>query len=160
MQKMQKKALRELEGRLYDRRERLTETIRRRLRERDDSGGYRLPDVIDIAALASTQQLGMLVERAELGELQQIDDAISRIASGSYGICKECGEAIRKDRLKALPYATLCLKCKEIEEEEYEVVEQEATELESFSKAADLKDNETEVRPVMKKLKKGKYSHN
>ncbi|MCP4363677.1 MAG: TraR/DksA family transcriptional regulator, partial [Planctomycetes bacterium] len=144
--------------RLYDRRERLTETIRRRLRERDDSGGYRLPDVIDIAALASTQQLGMLVERAELGELQQIDDAISRIDSGSYGICKECGEAIRKDRLKALPYATLCLKCKEIEEE-YEVVKQEATELESFSEA-DLKENETKVRPVMKKLKKGKYSHN
>ncbi|MCP4365571.1 MAG: hypothetical protein GY800_09785, partial [Planctomycetes bacterium] len=61
MHKMQKKTLRELQGRLYDRRERLTETIRRRLRERDDSGGYRLPDVIDIAALASTQQLGMLV---------------------------------------------------------------------------------------------------
>lgn len=158
MHKIQKKVIKELQGRLYDRRERLTETIRRRLRERDDSGGYRLPDVIDIAALASTHQIGMLVDKAELGELQQIDDAISRIDSGSYGTCKECGGPIRKDRLKALPYATLCLKCKETEEE-YEVVKQEAMGLESFSKA-DLKDNETEVRPVMANLKKGKYSHN
>lgn len=158
MHKIQKKAIKELQSRLYDRRERLTETIRRRLRECDDSGGYRLPDVIDIAALASTNQVGMLVAKAELEELQQIDDALSRIDSGSYGTCKDCGDTIRKDRLKALPYATLCLKCKEIEEE-YGIGEQETTEFEYLSEA-DREESKTKVRRVRKELKEGKYSRN
>ncbi|MFQ5834874.1 MAG: TraR/DksA family transcriptional regulator [bacterium] len=117
MQRMPKKTLKELRTRLSARRNRLIKAIQRRLKECTDSGGYRLPDVIDIASLASVDRLGMLVAEAELKELKQIDDALARIESGSYGTCRRCGSSIRKDRLKALPYATLCVKCKEAEEE-------------------------------------------
>ncbi len=43
--------------------------------------------------------------------LQLIEQALQRIESGEYGACTECGEAIKHARLKALPYAALCIEC-------------------------------------------------
>jgi DnaK suppressor protein len=44
-------------------------------------------------------------------ELQAIEKAIDRIREGQYGVCAECGGMIPLARLRALPYATLCIKC-------------------------------------------------
>ncbi len=50
-------------------------------------------------------------------ELALIEDAISRIRDGTYGICLKCSNPIPLKRLKAIPYARYCIKCqKEIEE--------------------------------------------
>jgi DnaK suppressor protein len=43
--------------------------------------------------------------------LDQVTDALERFEEGTYGICKWCGSEIDPARLKALPYATLCLHC-------------------------------------------------
>jgi DnaK suppressor protein len=43
--------------------------------------------------------------------IEQIDDALNRINSGSYGRCKECGIEIDIARLKLLPTATRCARC-------------------------------------------------
>ena len=40
----------------------------------------------------------------------KIDRALSRMEAGTYGICSRCGKPIEKARLKALPYADLCIK--------------------------------------------------
>ena len=45
--------------------------------------------------------------------VQHINDAISRIKSGSYGICASCGVTIPNERLSALPYVTTCKSCAE-----------------------------------------------
>jgi DnaK suppressor protein len=42
--------------------------------------------------------------------LQKIDRALARMDEGTYGICSRCGKPIEKARLKALPYADLCIK--------------------------------------------------
>jgi DnaK suppressor protein len=44
--------------------------------------------------------------------IEQIDTAIAKIRAGTYGKCENCGTSIPKERLKALPYAALCVKCK------------------------------------------------
>lgn len=49
-------------------------------------------------------------------EVEKIKLAISRIDSGTYGICLKCGELIRKERLNALPYASYCINCAESSE--------------------------------------------
>lgn len=54
----------------------------------------------------------------ESEELRLIDVALEKITEGTYGICEECSENIEGPRLKALPYAVMCLKCKEAEEME------------------------------------------
>ena len=43
--------------------------------------------------------------------LEQISEALERIRQGSYGTCEECGTAIPKARLQALPYARHCVGC-------------------------------------------------
>jgi DnaK suppressor protein len=42
--------------------------------------------------------------------LQKIDRALGRMEEGTYGLCSRCGKPIEKARLKALPYADLCIK--------------------------------------------------
>jgi RNA polymerase-binding transcription factor DksA len=44
--------------------------------------------------------------------VEEIDLAIEKIRSGTYGVCDRCGKDIPKERLKALPYAALCVTCK------------------------------------------------
>ena len=49
---------------------------------------------------------------SEQDVLYEIDEAISRIDSKTYGRCEVCDSAIEKARLKALPFAKMCIKCK------------------------------------------------
>lgn len=44
-------------------------------------------------------------------EIAMIKQAIARIDSGHYGICEVCDEPIGKERLKAMPYSSMCIKC-------------------------------------------------
>ncbi len=44
--------------------------------------------------------------------VEEIDDALGRIADKSYGYCERCYQPIPKPRLRALPYARLCVACK------------------------------------------------
>lgn len=48
--------------------------------------------------------------------IEKIDHALERIEEGSYGLCERCGRPIEKARIKALPYATLCIRDKQSEE--------------------------------------------
>lgn len=47
---------------------------------------------------------------------EKIDHAIELMDQGAYGLCERCGKPIEKARIKALPYATLCIKDKQAEE--------------------------------------------
>jgi DnaK suppressor protein len=51
---------------------------------------------------------GGLEENAE-HLLVEIDAALGRIESGTYGICVVCGKPIGEERLEAVPWATLCI---------------------------------------------------
>jgi DnaK suppressor protein len=44
--------------------------------------------------------------------VDEIDRALAKIDAGTYGVCERCGKDIPKARLKALPYAALCVACK------------------------------------------------
>ncbi|MEE9219639.1 MAG: TraR/DksA family transcriptional regulator [Acidobacteriota bacterium] len=44
-------------------------------------------------------------------QVAQIDAAIGRLQMGQYGVCSACGEPIPIARLRALPFATLCVPC-------------------------------------------------
>jgi YteA family regulatory protein len=49
--------------------------------------------------------------------LTKVNHALDQIKDGSYGKCERCGKTIDEERLKAVPYTTLCIECKEIEED-------------------------------------------
>jgi len=48
--------------------------------------------------------------------LKRVSEALDHIEDGTYGTCDVCSERIQDERLKALPYANLCIKCKQKEE--------------------------------------------
>jgi RNA polymerase-binding protein DksA len=43
--------------------------------------------------------------------LSDIDNALTKIDAGTYGICERCGRPIGEDRLEAMPAARLCIEC-------------------------------------------------
>lgn len=45
--------------------------------------------------------------------LARISDALRKIDDGTYGVCDRCDAVIHQDRLRAIPYATLCISCQE-----------------------------------------------
>lgn len=50
------------------------------------------------------------------GMLGEVEEALSRLESGRYGRCENCGSEIDPERLEAIPWATLCLRCKSMAE--------------------------------------------
>ena len=60
------------------------------------------------------KDLSLVINLRDL--LEKIEKAVTKIDEGTYGLCDRCGKPIEKARLKALPYANLCLKDKQAEE--------------------------------------------
>lgn len=65
------------------------------------------------AQVASARELEFALGERETAELAAIDAALSRIQSGTYGICTDCGVDIAPARLHATPEAPRCITCQE-----------------------------------------------
>lgn len=50
---------------------------------------------------------------AAWARLAEVDAALARLDSGSYGACEQCGEPIGAERLRARPPARWCIRCAE-----------------------------------------------
>lgn len=48
--------------------------------------------------------------------LERVNHALVKLDAGKYGACERCGQPIDKQRLRALPYSNLCIRCKQLEE--------------------------------------------
>ena len=53
------------------------------------------------------------VVRALRANLRWVDRALGKMDHGGYGICERCGNPIPAERLEALPWAILCITCKQ-----------------------------------------------
>ena len=62
--------------------------------------------------LAVERERDLALSAQARAAIDEIDRAVDKIHEGTYGRCETCGTAIPKERLKALPYAALCVKCK------------------------------------------------
>ncbi|SHK26003.1 RNA polymerase-binding protein DksA [Thermocrinis minervae] len=75
-------------------------------------------DEIDRANIEAERYLLLQrIRTRELKLLRKIDYALMKIEAGTYGICESCGKLIPFERLKARPVTTMCIDCKELEEE-------------------------------------------
>lgn len=77
-----------------------------------DISGYTY-HMADIATDTYDREFSLGLASNERKLIYEIDDALKKIEEGIYGICEQCKNLITKTRLKALPYARLCLKCQE-----------------------------------------------
>ncbi|MFC2031477.1 TraR/DksA family transcriptional regulator [Chloroflexota bacterium] len=67
----------------------------------------------DDASEAFEQAKGLALRTNAEQLLTQVTDALYRFEVGTYGSCQSCGAEIDPARLKALPYATHCLRCQQ-----------------------------------------------
>lgn len=73
----------------------------------------------DIATETFEHEAQLALEMNLRRLLQMTEDALRRMEKGSYGTCTDCGEPIPLERLEALPYATLCIRCKRKQEAQH-----------------------------------------
>lgn len=50
--------------------------------------------------------------------LAQLEEALGRIKAGTFGACRVCGKPIPKARIEAVPTATICVPCKESDQQQ------------------------------------------
>jgi DnaK suppressor protein len=71
--------------------------------------GKRAGDATNVAA----EQLSRVATHEQLLAMrEQVERARTKVADGSYGICDRCGEPVGEARLEALPWASLCVRCR------------------------------------------------
>ncbi len=75
----------------------------------DDESGDPSGGGADIASITIDRELDEGLEEGAVQTLAQVDRALGRLEAGSYGTCERCGKVIGAERLRARPWATLCI---------------------------------------------------
>ena len=68
-------------------------------------------DSVDAAFDSGSEEIASQLAELEAKELRQVERAITKIKTGTYGMCEGCQAKIPVTRLNALPYSTLCVNC-------------------------------------------------
>ncbi|HTR26211.1 MAG TPA: TraR/DksA family transcriptional regulator [Terriglobales bacterium] len=68
-------------------------------------------DALDIASSTAEREMCASLGTRRHLRLKALGAAFERLQQGLYGICEECGEGIRLERLEVLPFATNCVDC-------------------------------------------------
>lgn len=70
-------------------------------------------DLADQASGNNEVHIQLKLRQTDAKILTAIEEALSRIDKGSYGMCRDCGEPIAPARLAAIPWTRVCITCKE-----------------------------------------------
>jgi DnaK suppressor protein len=76
-------------------------------------GGIVEPDIADRASIETDRSLELRTRDRARKLILKIDEALERIANGTYGYCEETSEPISLARLEARPIATLSIEAQE-----------------------------------------------
>ncbi|OGG94114.1 MAG: RNA polymerase-binding protein DksA [Candidatus Lambdaproteobacteria bacterium RIFOXYD12_FULL_49_8] len=76
------------------------------------------PDPADRATYEFERNTTLRIRDRERKLTKKVRQAIERLDKGAYNECEECGDAIGKKRLDARPVTTLCIACKEVQEQQ------------------------------------------
>ena len=76
-----------------------------------DHGREVAKDPYGSASLTHDDEIAFAVADSRARQLAEVTRALEEINAGRYGVCRECGEAIAKARLKVMPFATRCVEC-------------------------------------------------
>src|SRR5437588_9383724 len=110
---MDKRKIRQYEAKLTEQRSTLLGMVERtedygREADRDVS-----QDPADKASNSYTKELLFSQSTTERNMLRLIEEALARVADGSFGDCVNCGEEIQPKRLDAIPWTPHCIRCQE-----------------------------------------------
>ncbi|MBM3244855.1 MAG: hypothetical protein FJZ15_03585 [Candidatus Omnitrophica bacterium] len=122
--KLSKKELSAFKGLIYKIKDEILDDIKHisddtlKKSQKDASGdisGYSY-HMADVATDTYDREFSLGLASNDRQFLYELDDAAKKIEEGTYGVCEGCSQPISKSRLKAVPYARLCVKCQESKE--------------------------------------------
>jgi len=83
----------------------------------ESSGGSSYSDHMpDLGSDAMEREKAFMFASRDGAYLSHLDEALERITAGTFGICRVCGGEIGRERLEAVPNATMCVTCKSEED--------------------------------------------
>jgi DnaK suppressor protein len=98
---------------LNEKRQELLSDIARLKGEASDSGDAEVRDQTDDATAQQGSAEALKEVTLESETLEQVEDALKRVADGTYGKCIVCGRPIPPARLQAIPWTPYCLEHQE-----------------------------------------------
>jgi DnaK suppressor protein len=118
LKKMNKKEKEEFRKKLADKKEAIIQKLSGFINESKEMESNVAQDLVDKAETSYTKEFLLSLSDAERSQLLMIDEALRRLPRDDFGICQQCGQAIGRKRLAAIPWAPLCIDCQEKNEEE------------------------------------------
>ncbi len=116
---MRQRTLAEIRSVLVKRRHALLDVEARTSRTlADQQGRDRAAELEESAQVDTSTRTLTTLSEGQAREVKAIDVALSRMETGGYGVCVDCGENIPPERLHALPFATRCANCAVLAERE------------------------------------------
>jgi DnaK suppressor protein len=94
-------------------------------RKRDEIAVENAPDTLDRVQGAAERDLAIRQIESDFSRLQSVKLALARIEDGTYGTCLLCEEEISPKRLRAVPWASYCIRCQDIADRERRGAEEE-----------------------------------
>ena len=89
-------------------------------REQNSASSHEVMDRKEEAGLRQQSELDGAQQHRDLDEIVQVEAALQRLDSATYGDCADCGEPISLQRLLVQPAAQRCAECKAAHEHELE----------------------------------------
>lgn len=84
----------------------------KQMAEQADNPDAKIRGLDDGIGTAENERVNTMAAR-QRKLIQHLENAKMRIKNNAYGICRETGELISKERLRAVPHATLSIKAKQ-----------------------------------------------
>lgn len=105
-------ALQNLRGRLRGDLDQMTDEALRRNKPNGSGNLSNVPlHMADLGTENYDQEFTLGLIESEQGTLELINEALTRIDRGTFGLCVECGDPIARPRLQAIPYTRHCIHC-------------------------------------------------
>ena len=98
---------------LQEQQRELSHAIGKAEKEIRDFTGLGPLDTIDLSCFTASIESLITSTSQNRTHLHMIEQALERMTDGSFGVCVDCGAAIRLKRLQALPWASHCIECQE-----------------------------------------------
>jgi DnaK suppressor protein len=95
--------------RLIQKEQELLADIQRLQTEAREPRENEVRDEMDEVTSSEARDTAFLESSLEFETLQQVRDALQRIADGTFGKCIDCGREIQPARLEAVPWTPYCL---------------------------------------------------
>jgi len=113
---MDTKKLKEIRQRLSNECANLATSINRSRVAANEIKVENTEDEGDLATMSHDRELINNLREGDFSRLRLIQNAIKAIDRGEYGECVRCGKDISEKRLVAVPWALMCIRCKEAAE--------------------------------------------